>query len=103
MFRNGLPAEIDCLGQQLGASSTDDITAGLDERHIRLIQILLERKTWAGEDFAAEARRQGLYPDCASETLNDWYFDRFDEAFVEQGEPMIVNAAPFRAAKGEQI
>jgi hypothetical protein len=73
--------------------------AGLDKAHGGFAAALMQKVTWTKADFDAEARRHGLFPDGATETVNDWYFGLFDEALVEDGDPVAINREPFLAAK----
>lgn len=65
---------------------------GLDQAHAALLDAIAgtdgELPRSAYDDLA---RRLGLLPDGAIETLNDWAFDRFDEPLIEaEVEIMIV-------------
>ena len=70
---------------------------GLDAAHARLAVALSARDEWPRGDYDGEARAQGLMPDGAAETINEWALDRFDEAVIEDGDPLEVNVALLRA------
>lgn len=66
--------------------------AGLDQAHAALLDAIDEADGGLSRSVYDEAaRRLGLLPDGAIETLNDWAFDRFDESLIETDvEIMIV-------------
>lgn len=66
--------------------------AGLDQAHAALLEAIDEADGELSRSAYDEvARRLGLLPDGAIETLNDWAFDRFDELLIETDvEIMIV-------------
>lgn len=66
---------------------------GLDRRHEALLAELLGRPEWAMEDFEKLCRAMDLMPGGALETLNEWAFERFDEAIAEDGDPIFLNLA----------
>ncbi len=66
---------------------------GLDVDHARLVEELRGREEWSRSDFEARARAIGLMPDGAIETMNEWAYDSFDEALVEDGDPLTINVA----------
>jgi len=63
---------------------------GLDRRHATLLDEILGRETWSRADMEALCRGFELLPDGAIETLNEWSFDRFDGAIIEDGDPLFV-------------
>lgn len=65
----------------------------LNADHARLLETLCARETWSRADFEARAREIGLMPDGAIETINEWAFDSFDEAIIEEGDPLTINLA----------
>ena len=78
-------------------ASSDDVGGaypreGLDRRHAALLTSLLERDTWAVADYQQLCSQFGLYPSGATETLNEWAFERFEEPVIEDGEPISINA-----------
>lgn len=64
---------------------------GLDADHAHFVEELRTRETWSRSDFEARARAVGLMPDGAIETINEWAYDSFDEALVEDGDPLTIN------------
>ena len=65
---------------------------GLDEAHTALLETIAEADGGLSRSaYDDVARRLGLLPDGAIETLNDWAFDRFEEPLIEADvEIMIV-------------
>ncbi len=89
-----------------GAGGMAGLPPGLDAAHATFVQALLASGEWPRAAYEAEARRHGLMPDGATETINDWAFDLFNEALiedgalVEDGASMVVNVALLRALEG---
>lgn len=59
---------------------------GLDARHQAFAEQLVARAHWSEEDFAQLAGEHGLMPSGALETINEWSFDRFEEALLDAYE-----------------
>ena len=76
---------------------------GLDADHARLVDALRGRETWSRSDFEARARADGLMPDGAIETINEWAYDSFDEALVEDGDPLTINVALLSDVPGDAV
>ena len=104
----GLPSS-GCRAAHSPAPDADGLAGlppGLDAAHAAFVRALLADAQWPRIAYVAEARRHGLMPDGATETINDWAFDLFDEALIEDGPTsgdgatMVVNAAPLRALEG---
>lgn len=74
-------------------SAEEDVFAGLDSEHAAFARRLAERPTWSREEFEATARSAGVMPDGSIEVINEWAFGRFDEAFLEDADPLLVNVA----------
>ncbi|QCN97435.1 plasma membrane H+-transporting two-sector ATPase (plasmid) [Azospirillum argentinense] len=71
----------------------DDRFAGLDPQHRELLHELLAAESWARCDYEVLARSLDLMPDGAIETINEWSFDRFGDAVLEDGDPLTVVAS----------
>ena len=67
--------------------------AGLDPSLATLVERILTRPSWSRAEFETEARSSGLMPDGSLEAINEWAYDQFDEALLEDGEAVAVNAA----------
>ena len=65
---------------------------GLDSVHAQLLTELLERVEWPREDYERLANSLKLFPDGAMEIINEWAFGKYDEAILEDGEPIEVYA-----------
>ena len=75
-----------------GPDAADDNTPfdGLDLAHGRLLRELVAEEEWSREDYTRLARSLDLMPDGAIETLNEWAYGQFDEAVIEDGDPLTV-------------
>jgi tellurite resistance protein len=63
---------------------------GLDGPHTELLELLELRGAMSRSEFERHARDMRLLPDGAIERINDWSFDRFDEALIEDGDEVAV-------------
>ncbi|MFG3594363.1 TerB N-terminal domain-containing protein [Bradyrhizobium sp. RDI18] len=63
---------------------------GLDGPHTELLELLELRGAMSRSEFDRHAREMRLLPDGAIERINDWSFDRFDEALIEEGDEVAV-------------
>lgn len=82
--------------------SLDEPTAfdGLDRRHEALLHELATRSEWERVEFEQLCRSMDLLPGGALESLNEWAFERFDEAIVEDGDVVVVNLSLLEPAPG---
>lgn len=69
---------------------------GLDDEHARFLAALCDKSDWPRADFEALAASLGLMAGGAAEVLNDWAFDRFDDAIIEDGDSLTINTALLR-------
>jgi tellurite resistance protein len=69
---------------------------GLDGAHTTLLESILDGGLQRPA-FDDHARTLRLLPDGAIERINDWGFDRFDEAMIEEDEDRIAVAEHIRA------
>jgi hypothetical protein len=67
--------------------------SGLDTEHATLLTKLIASAEWTRQEFDAAATKVGLMPDGAMEAINEWAFDRYGDALVEDGDPIAVNLA----------
>jgi tellurite resistance protein len=72
-------------------ADTPSVFDGLDRRHEALLRELSTRPDWPRADFDQLCRSMDLLPDGALENLNEWAFDRFDEALAEDGDTITLN------------
>jgi uncharacterized tellurite resistance protein B-like protein len=73
---------------------------GLDRRHEALLRELASRPEWERGEFEQLCRSMDLLPGGALESLNEWAFERFDEAIAEDGDPVVVNLSLLEPALG---
>ena len=73
------------------APANDTRFAGLDAAYAALTAQLLAQRTWERPAFESMAKKAGLLPDGALEAINEWAFDQFGEALIEDGVPLQVN------------
>ena len=65
----------------------------LDAEHTALLARLQFRSEWTREEFDRAATDAGLMPGGAMETINEWAFDHYGEALLDDGDPVVVNLA----------
>jgi len=80
--------------------------AGLDHRHAALVDLLAQREHWTQQEFADIAGKQGLLPSGALEAINEWAFEKFDEALLDEYDGYdvsqdIADALRTERAKGD--
>lgn len=88
-----LPAEI-------ARSETPTGFIGLDPRYLPLMIQVAEVGKISRGDFEVLADSHNLLCDGAIEAINDWAFDRFDEALLDDGCDIVVNNAILKLAQG---
>lgn len=64
--------------------------AGLDAAHAELVELLEIKGSLPRLEFEQRAKDLKLLPDGAIERINDWAFDRFEEAIIEDGEDVVM-------------
>lgn len=62
---------------------------GIDQQHYDLFKRLIQQEQWSRDDFISLCRSLNLMPDGALETINDWSFDKTDEAVLEDDGDII--------------
>lgn len=83
-------AEAAAAMRQVPSGAAANGFAGLDEPHGMLLAAILETGSLSRPAFDAKARELRLLPDGALETINEWAFDRLDEAAVEDDNDVMV-------------
>jgi tellurite resistance protein len=63
---------------------------GLDHAHAELVEFLEIKGEISRREFDERARALKLLPDGAIERINDWSFDHFDEALLDDGEQVVM-------------
>lgn len=71
--------------------ASDSPLTGLDSEHAALLNKLVTRPEWVRQEFEAIAVSLNLMPDGALEVINEWAFDRYGDALVEDGDPLALN------------
>ena len=69
----------------------DGPLAALDSEHATLLTQLVARAQWTRQEFESLAASANLMPDGAMEAINEWAFDRYGDALIEDGDPLVVN------------
>ncbi len=64
---------------------------GLDADHRLLLDKLLGREDWPREDYDLLCKELDLMAEGALETINNWAFDTYDDALIEDGDPMVIH------------
>jgi uncharacterized tellurite resistance protein B-like protein len=80
--------------------------AGLDPKHAMLVEQIIQREHWTDEEFDEIAGKQGLMPSGALEVVNEWAFDKFDQALLDEYDgydvsPDIADTLRAEMAKGD--
>ncbi len=78
-------------GAEAAAYGSESPLLGLDSEHASLLSKLVTRSEWARPEFDGVAMSLSLMSDGALEAINEWAFDRYGEALVEDGDPLILN------------
>ncbi|CCA92393.1 TerB N-terminal domain-containing protein [Novosphingobium sp. PP1Y] len=79
---------------------------GLDPKHALLVGQIIQREHWTDEEFDELAGKQGLMPSGALEAINEWAFEKFDEALLDEYDgydvsPDIADTLRAEMAKGD--
>ena len=77
------------------------VFAGLDAAHCALLAGLLQRPRWTESEFARLAASHGLMAGGALETVNEWAFDNFGDALLEDDEDLTLNAEILQALRSK--
>lgn len=80
--------------------------AGLDPKYALLVVQIIQRNHWSEEEFGEIAGQHGLMPSGALEVINEWAFERFDEALLDEYDgydisPDVSDALRAQIAKGD--
>ena len=84
-------ADDDPSDEALNAHSLPSSLAGLDPKHAMLVEDVIEREHWTDEKFDELAGKQGLMPSGALEAINEWAFEKFDEALLDHYDGFDVS------------
>ena len=58
--------------------------AGLDAKHGALLLDLVGQENWTEDAFEQLCRKHGLMPSGALEAVNEWAFEAYDEALLDE-------------------
>lgn len=99
-------ADDDASDEAPHAHALPSSLAGLDHRHAALVDLLAQREHWTQQEFADIAGKQGLLPSGALEAINEWAFEKFDEALLDEYDGYdvsqnIADALRAERAKGD--
>lgn len=64
---------------------------GLDSAHRQLYQTLIQKEVWSRDEVAEMCKELNLMLSGAIETINDWSFDRIDEAVIEEDNDITID------------
>jgi tellurite resistance protein len=85
------PANISSNGPvEANAMARETLFPGLDQRHALLLDEVCNGDIIDQATFAALAQKHGLFPAGAMETINEWAFERFEEALLDEGDPIEI-------------
>lgn len=82
-------------------ATSDPTLEGLDARHASLLNEIISRDVIEQAKFAELARKHGLLADGAIEAINEWSFERFEEALLDNGEPIEIARHLFHVPQPE--
>jgi len=76
----------------ISAPETEQTTAfeGLDLRFKGFLSELLTRAAWSRPELDLLARSRALMTDGALEAINEWAFEHYGDALVEDGDPVTI-------------
>lgn len=60
------------------------VLVGLDPKHAQFVRDIVEREHWSEDAFHELASKHGLLPSGALEAVNEWAFENFDEALLDE-------------------
>lgn len=96
----------DVSDEATAAHALPSSMAGLDPKHAMLVEQIIQREHWTDEEFDEIVGKQGLMPSGALEVVNEWAFEKFDEALLDEYDgydvsPDIAEALKAEIAKGD--
>ena len=98
-------ADDDASDESIQAHALASSLTGLDPKHAMFVEKIIQREHWTYEEFNEFAGKQGLMPSGALEAINEWAFEKFDEALLDEYDgydlsPEIVDALRAEIVKG---
>lgn len=96
----------DVSDEATAAHALPSSMTGLDAKHALLVGQIIQREHWTDEEFDELAGKQGLMPSGALEAINEWAFEKFDEALLDEYDgydvsPDIADTLRAEMAKGD--
>ena len=76
----------------IAAPALPSSLAGLDPKHTSLLEQIIQREHWTDEEFDEIAQKQGLMSSGALEAINEWAFEKFDEALLDEYDGYDVSS-----------
>lgn len=78
---------------QIDTQATDEYQSndGLDNVHKQLYQALIQKEVWSRDEVAVMCKELNLMLSGAIEAINDWSFDRIDEAVIEEDSEITID------------
>lgn len=70
---------------------TDDRFSGLDASHMAVVSVLITRREWTEDEVGDLADEHQLMAAGALETINEWAFNKFDDALIEEYDGYEIN------------
>uniref|UniRef100_Q07NU9 Tellurite resistance protein TerB n=1 Tax=Rhodopseudomonas palustris (strain BisA53) TaxID=316055 RepID=Q07NU9_RHOP5 len=89
IFSEDAPEDIEIAAQQPEADMHPAFE-GLDAAHAELVEMLEIKGSVSQIEFEQRAKEMKLLPAGAVERINEWSFDRFGEAMIEEGQEITM-------------
>ncbi|ABA79393.2 hypothetical protein GQF56_06010 [Rhodobacter sphaeroides] len=83
----------------VSASANQSQLAGLDPKHSALVLELVNREHWSETEFEKICTSKGLMASGALEAVNEWAFENYDEALLEEYDGYDVSPDIAEAVK----
>lgn len=77
-------ANDDASDESIQAHALASSLTGLDPKHAMFVEKIIQREHWTYEEFNEVAGKQGLMPSGALEAINEWAFEKFDQALLDE-------------------
>jgi tellurite resistance protein len=86
IFEEETPPPVETVAAVANASAFE----GLDQSHTELVELIELKGAVPKLEFEERARAMKLLAEGALERINDWAFERFDEALLEDGDEIVM-------------
>lgn len=67
----------------------DQDNRGIDNQHLSLFEILIDRDKWSRQEMDELCKSKGLMTNGAIETINDWSFEKVDAPVLEEDADVV--------------